>query len=89
MIPEFIGRLPIIVSTRKLTVKELVRVLVEPTNALLRQYQKQFQLCNVAVHFTPDACEAIAVLANTKGTGARGLRSITESVLKVQTTNVE
>lgn len=81
MIPEFTGRLPIIASLHELTREDLVRVLVEPRNAILRQYQKLFELENVKLHFKDETIEAIADLAISKETGARGLRNILEEAM--------
>ena len=81
MIPEFIGRLPVFTSVASLDQEALVRVLTEPRNALVRQYQKLFDLDGVELEFTPDALEAMADLAVLRGTGARGLRAIMEEVL--------
>ncbi|MBI2965641.1 MAG: ATP-dependent Clp protease ATP-binding subunit ClpX [Chloroflexi bacterium] len=80
-IPEFIGRLPIIVGLTDLDRKELVRVLTEPKNALIRQYQALFKLDGVELEFTKEALEATAEEAKKRGTGARGLRSIVEKTL--------
>jgi len=81
MIPEFIGRLPIFTSVTALDQEALVKVLTEPRNALVRQYQRLFELDNVELEFTPDALEAVADQAILRGTGARGLRAIMEEVL--------
>ncbi|MCC6154301.1 MAG: ATP-dependent Clp protease ATP-binding subunit ClpX [Candidatus Hydrogenedentes bacterium] len=81
MIPEFTGRLPIIASLHELTREDLVRVLVEPRNAILRQYQKLFELENVKLHFKDETIEAIADQAISKETGARGLRNILEEAM--------
>jgi ATP-dependent Clp protease ATP-binding subunit ClpX len=81
MIPEFIGRLPVITSVRSLDRPALVRILTEPRNALLRQYQRLFELDGVELEFAPEALEAIADQAILRGTGARGLRAIMEEVL--------
>lgn len=81
MIPEFTGRLPIIATLHELTRDDLVRVLIEPKNAILRQYQKLFELENVKLHFKEETIEAIADLAIEKETGARGLRSILEDAM--------
>lgn len=81
MIPEFIGRLPVFTSVAQLDREALVAVLTEPKNALVRQYQKLFDLDGVELEFTPDALEAVAELAILRGTGARGLRAIMEEVL--------
>ncbi len=80
-IPELVGRIPVIVPLEGLDVHALVRILTEPKNALVRQYQKMFSMEDVALEFTPDALTAIATLADKKGTGARGLRSILEGLL--------
>jgi ATP-dependent Clp protease ATP-binding subunit ClpX len=81
MIPEFIGRLPVITSVRNLDRAALIRILTEPRNALVRQYRKLFELDGVELDFTDDALEAIAEQAILRGTGARGLRAIMEEVL--------
>jgi ATP-dependent Clp protease ATP-binding subunit ClpX len=81
MIPEFIGRLPVFTSVSKLDREALIAVLVEPKNALIKQYQKLFELDSVELEFSPEALEEIAELALLRGTGARGLRAILEEVL--------
>jgi ATP-dependent Clp protease ATP-binding subunit ClpX len=81
LIPEFIGRLPVITTVSPLDTPALVRILTEPRNALIKQYQKMFQLDGVELEFTPDAIEAVAEQAILRGTGARGLRAIMEEVL--------
>ena len=81
MIPEFIGRLPVITSVRNLDQNALVRILTEPRNALVKQYDRLFDLDGVALEFTEDALEAVADQAILRGTGARGLRAIMEEVL--------
>jgi ATP-dependent Clp protease ATP-binding subunit ClpX len=81
MIPEFIGRLPVITSVRSLDRSALVRILTEPRNALLRQYQRLFELDGVELEFAQEALDAIADQAILRGTGARGLRAIMEEVL--------
>ena len=81
MIPEFIGRLPVFTSVAQLDKEALIAVLTEPKNALVRQYQKLFDLDGVELEFTPDALEAVAEQAILRGTGARGLRAIMEEVL--------
>ena len=81
MIPEFIGRLPVFTSVAPLDREALVRVLTEPRNALVRQYQKLFELDGVELEFDAEAVEAMADLAVLRGTGARGLRAIMEEVL--------
>jgi ATP-dependent Clp protease ATP-binding subunit ClpX len=82
MIPEFVGRLPVITSVRNLDRHALVKILNEPRNALVKQYQKLFELDNVELEFTDDALEAIADQAIMRATGARGLRAIMEEVLQ-------
>ncbi len=81
LIPEFIGRLPITVALEPLTRETLIRILTEPKNAIVRQYQKFFALDKVELVFTPDALEATADKAIKHRTGARGLRSTIEEVL--------
>jgi ATP-dependent Clp protease ATP-binding subunit ClpX len=81
MIPEFIGRLPVITTVNNLDRDALVRILTEPKNALVRQYRRLFDLDSVELEFTDDALEAIADQAILRGTGARGLRAILEEVL--------
>ncbi len=81
MIPEFVGRLPVITSVRHLDQEALVRILNEPRNALVKQYEKLFELDGVELEFTDDALEAVADQAILRGTGARGLRAIMEEVL--------
>ena len=81
LIPEFIGRLPVIASLEKLTEADLVRILTEPRNALTKQYKKLLSLDEVALEFTPGALNSIANQAIERDTGARGLRSIIEHVM--------
>ena len=81
LIPEFVGRLPVLGVVDSLDRDALVRILVEPRNALVKQYQKFFELENTELEFTQPALEAIADLALERGTGARGLRAILEEVL--------
>jgi len=81
MIPEFIGRLPVITSVENLDKEALMQILTEPKNALVKQYQRLFDLDNVELEFNTDSLDAIAELALKRGTGARGLRAIMESVL--------
>jgi ATP-dependent Clp protease ATP-binding subunit ClpX len=81
MIPEFIGRLPVLTSVHNLDQEALMRILTEPKNALVRQYKRLFELDGVELEFTEDALEAIADQAILRGTGARGLRAILEEVL--------
>ena len=81
LIPEFIGRLPVVGAVSQLYKDALIRILVEPKNALTRQYQRAFELDGVQLELTPDALEAVAEQALLRGTGARGLRAILEEVL--------
>ncbi|MER5972383.1 ATP-dependent Clp protease ATP-binding subunit ClpX [Streptomyces sp. NPDC001922] len=82
MIPEFIGRLPVITSVHNLDREALLQILVEPRNALVKQYQRLFELDGVELDFDRPALEAIADQAILRGTGARGLRAIMEEVLQ-------
>ncbi|WP_265523093.1 ATP-dependent Clp protease ATP-binding subunit ClpX [Oerskovia flava] len=82
LIPEFIGRLPVIASVAQLDRDALVRILTEPRNALVKQYQRMFQIDGVELEFADDAIGAIAEQALLRGTGARGLRAIMEEVLQ-------
>lgn len=82
IIPEFIGRIPIIASLEKLTEDDLVRILTEPKNALVKQYQKLLSLDDTKLEFTQGALHAIAHRAIVRDTGARGLRSIIEAVMQ-------
>ncbi len=81
LIPEFVGRLPVVGTVSKLSREALVEILVEPKNALTKQYRKFFEMEDVELEFTEDALEAIADQAVLRGTGARGLRAILEEVL--------
>ena len=81
MIPEFAGRLPIVTSLEPLTEDDLVRVLVEPKNAMIRQYQKLLAMENVKLTFAENSLRELARIAMKKGTGARGLRAILESLM--------
>ncbi|HWC88378.1 MAG TPA: ATP-dependent Clp protease ATP-binding subunit ClpX, partial [Pirellulales bacterium] len=81
LIPELVGRLPVVSALKPLDTDALVRVLHEPRNALIKQYQKLFEMENAELHFTPEALKAIAERAQEKETGARGLRSIIEEVM--------
>ena len=81
MIPEFIGRLPIVTSVENLDKPALMQILTEPKNALVKQYERLFDLDEVELEFTPGSLDAIAELALKRGTGARGLRAIMEGVL--------
>ncbi|MEV8338890.1 ATP-dependent Clp protease ATP-binding subunit ClpX [Leucobacter sp. NPDC077196] len=81
LIPEFIGRLPIVATVDPLDVEALTRILTEPKNALVKQYQRMFELDGVSLEFEDAALEAIAELAVERKTGARGLRAILEGIL--------
>ena len=81
LIPEFIGRLPVVAAVSQLEVDALVRILVEPRNALVRQYQKIFEFEEIDLEVTEEALQAIAEQALERATGARGLRAILEEVL--------
>ncbi len=81
LIPEFVGRLPVMGTVEKLSSDALVQILVEPRNALVKQYQKFFEMEDVELSFTDEALAAIADQAMRRGTGARGLRAILEEVL--------
>jgi ATP-dependent Clp protease ATP-binding subunit ClpX len=82
LIPEFIGRLPIVASVTNLDKPSLVKILTTPRNALVKQYQKLFEMDGVELEFTDNALEAVADQAILRGTGARGLRAIMEEVLQ-------
>jgi ATP-dependent Clp protease ATP-binding subunit ClpX len=81
LIPEFIGRLPVVSAVHNLDESDLVRILTEPRNALTKQYHKFFQIDGIELVFAEEALDAIAAKALTRGTGARGLRSIIEESL--------
>lgn len=81
LIPEFIGRIPVTAALEKLTEDDLVRILTEPKNALVKQYEKMFAMDNVALEIEDEALRAVARLALERDTGARGLRSILETVM--------
>ena len=81
LIPEFVGRLPVIVKLDALDEDALVRILTEPKNALVKQYEKLLELDGVALEFKEDALRAIAEEAIRRNTGARGLRAIVEEIM--------
>ncbi|MCB0360746.1 MAG: AAA family ATPase, partial [Bdellovibrionales bacterium] len=81
LIPEFIGRLPVVATLGELDEASLVQILVEPKNALIKQYQRLFELESVRLKFTEDALKAVANTALKRKLGARGLRSILEEVM--------
>jgi ATP-dependent Clp protease ATP-binding subunit ClpX len=81
LIPEFVGRLPVMVTLDALDEEALVRILTEPKNALVKQYEKLLELDGVALEFKDDALTAIAEEAIRRNTGARGLRAIVEEIM--------
>ena len=81
MIPEFVGRLPIVCPLMPLDVEALVQILTEPRNALIKQYRKFFEMEGSDLEFTPGALREIAKRAKERDTGARGLRSIVEEIM--------
>jgi ATP-dependent Clp protease ATP-binding subunit ClpX len=81
LIPELVGRMPVITTLRALDAEALVRILTEPKNAILKQYEQLFQLDGVKLEFTDDALRAVAELTLKRETGARGLRSVMEGLL--------
>jgi ATP-dependent Clp protease ATP-binding subunit ClpX len=81
LIPEFIGRIPIVASLSDLSIDALVRILTEPKNALVKQYEKLFELEGVELKFTSEALLAVAKDALNRKSGARGLRAILENVM--------
>lgn len=81
LIPEFVGRLPILVTLQSLDRKALMQILTEPKNALVKQYQKLFEMDDVLLDFEPEALEAVADKAIERNTGARGLRAILEETM--------
>ncbi len=81
LIPEFIGRLPVIATLQELSIDALVDILVSPRNALVKQYQKLFELENVTLKFTDGALKAVAKEAVRRKSGARGLRAILENIM--------
>ena len=81
LIPEFVGRIPVVTHVDELDVDDLVRILTEPKNALVRQYQKLFELDHVTLHFSTEVLRAIAQRAIERKTGARGLRNVMEKMM--------
>ncbi|NNL31089.1 MAG: ATP-dependent Clp protease ATP-binding subunit ClpX, partial [Gemmatimonadetes bacterium] len=82
LIPELVGRMPVTVHLNDLDEDALVRILQEPKNALVKQYEKMFELEGIGLRFDPDAIRAIAKKTLTRDTGARGLRSIIEATMR-------
>ena len=81
IIPEFVGRLPVLTEVQPLTKADLIKILTQPRNALVRQYQKLLDMDGVELTFTQDAIEELAAQAEARGTGARGLRAIMEDLM--------
>lgn len=81
LIPEFVGRIPVVASLNELTAADLVRILTEPKNAMVRQYQKLLGMEDVKLEFTPAALQELAKAAVERKTGARGLRALLESIM--------
>ena len=81
LIPEFVGRLPIVVTLQSLDRAALIQILTEPKNALIKQYQKLFEMDDVLLEFEADALDAVADRAIARNTGARGLRAILEETM--------
>lgn len=81
LIPEFIGRIPVIATLNSLTIEDLIRVLKEPKNAIIKQYQALFELDGIHLEFNDEALDEIAKMAQDKGVGARGLRGIIEKIM--------
>ena len=89
IIPEFIGRIPVIATLDLLDENALMKILKEPKNALVKQYQKLLELDDVELEFRDDALRAIAKKAIERNTGARGLRSIIEEIMRVKKQKIE
>jgi ATP-dependent Clp protease ATP-binding subunit ClpX len=81
LIPEFVGRLPVIATLYDLTEDDLVKILVEPKNSIVQQYKKMFDLEDVKLNFTDGALKEIARLSSARKSGARGLRAIMENIM--------
>lgn len=81
LIPELVGRIPVVTGLKALDEEALIRILVEPKNAIVKQYQKLFEMDHIQLTFDAEALKAIAHLAIERKNGARGLRSIMESIL--------
>ena len=81
MIPEFIGRLPVVAALNPLSKEDLVKILTEPKNAITKQYEKLLEMENVKLSFDASSLEALAEKASLKGTGARGLRALIEELM--------
>ncbi|MFP6764996.1 MAG: ATP-dependent Clp protease ATP-binding subunit ClpX, partial [Planctomycetaceae bacterium] len=81
LIPEFVGRLPVVAALHPLREEDLMRILTEPKNSLIRQYEKFFEMEGATIEFSDDAIREIASIAAAKETGARGLRSVIEEAM--------
>jgi ATP-dependent Clp protease ATP-binding subunit ClpX len=81
MIPELVGRLPVISPLQPLELEDLVHILTDPKNSLVKQYKKFFEMESAELEFTPESLTEIARIAKTKNTGARGLRSVVDDLL--------
>jgi len=81
LIPEFIGRIPVVATLNQLSIEDLIKVLTEPNNAITKQYQALFELDGIELEFSEDALQEIARMADEKGVGARGLRGIIEKIM--------
>lgn len=81
LIPEFIGRIPVVATLNQLSIEDLIKVLTEPNNAITKQYQALFELDGIELEFSEDALQEIAKMADEKGVGARGLRGIIEKIM--------
>ena len=81
LIPELVGRLPVLTALKPLSREDLIRVMTEPKNALIRQYRKMLAMENVDLEFTTGALQELAAMAEKRGTGARGLRAILEKLM--------
>ena len=81
LIPEFVGRLPVVATLEELDEEALVKILTEPKNAITKQYQKMFEIEGCEIEFRPDSLNAVAKKAMARKTGARGLRTILENTL--------
>jgi ATP-dependent Clp protease ATP-binding subunit ClpX len=81
LIPELVGRIPVRVGLKELTKEQLIQVLIEPKNSIIKQFQRIFEMDNVELEFTDGACEEIVKICNDTKVGARGLRSVIETTL--------
>ena len=81
LIPEFVGRVPVLTTLEPLSEEDLLRILTEPKNAIVKQTQRLFDMDNVELSFTDDALQTVVEMTVKKGTGARGLRSVLEQAM--------